>query len=244
MPDILILGASSGIAAACAHKYASKGYTVWLAGRNRSLLQTQASDLAIRYKVQANVLFFDAVDYESHKTFVDSLSFVPDVVLLAFGYLGDQDLAEKDWQEAERIISSNYTGAVSIVNRLAVLLEKNNKGVIAGISSVAGLRGKKNNYIYGSAKAGFTTYLSGLRNKLAKTGVHVLTILPGFVDTKMTEGMKLSKPLTAQPEAVADDIYEAISRRKNVIYTKSLWRYIMFVISNIPEPIYKKLSLG
>jgi len=244
MPDILILGASSDIAASCARKFASEGYAVWLAGRNVEQLKIQSADISIRYNVKSQVLLFDAVNFGSHKSFVESLPFVPDVVLLAFGYLGDQQLAETDWNESLNIINSNYTGAVSILNELANLLQKHNKGIIAGISSVAGDRGKKSNFIYGSAKAGLTVYLAGLRNRLFPHKVHVLTIKPGFVQTRMTEGMPLPKRLTAQPDAVAKDIYKAVANRKNVIYTKPLWRYLMFVISNIPESIFKKLSLG
>ena len=244
MPDILILGASSDIAAACAHTYAEKGYTVWLAGRNIELLKAQANDLSIRHKATAHVLPFDAVNTNEHHAFVQNLSFVPDVVLLAFGYLGDQELAEKNWDESLRIINSNYVGAVSILNILAELLAQHQKGTIIGISSVAGNRGKKSNYIYGSAKAGLTAYLSGLRNRLFKSNVHVLTVLPGFVDTKMTAHMPLPKSLTAKPNAVALSIYNAAKSKKNVLYVKPIWRLIMFTISNVPESIYKKLSLG
>ncbi|WP_153796261.1 SDR family oxidoreductase [Foetidibacter luteolus] len=244
MPDLLILGASSDIASACAHQYAAKGYQVWLAGRNMEALKKDAANLTIRYKLKAEAVYFDAADFASHKTFTTSLGFVPDVVIVAFGYLGDQQLAEHDWDETTRIINSNYTGAVSILNELANLMEKEKKGVIVGISSVAGIRGKKNNYIYGSAKAGFTTYLSGLRGRLVAAGVHVVTVLPGYVDTKMTAGMKLPSPLTAQPQLVAHDIYKAVASKKNIIYSKGLWRYVMLVFTSIPESIYKKLNIG
>jgi prepilin-type processing-associated H-X9-DG protein len=244
MPDILILGASSDIASACAHKFASHGYTIWLAGRNTDLLKTQASDISIRHNAKANVLFFDADKTADHTEFVSTLAFVPDVVLVAFGYLGDQELAEASWDESTRIINTNYVGAVSILNALTNVMRRQKKGVIVGISSVAGSRGRKSNYIYGSAKAGLTAYLSGLRNKLYNDNIHVVTVLPGFVYTKMTEHLQLPKPLTAKPETVADAIYSAVKNKKNVVYVKPVWRLIMFTISNIPEFIYKKLSIG
>jgi len=244
MPNLLILGASSDIAEATAQKFASAGYNIFLAGRNTNGLQTLAADIAIRHSVHSGVLFFDALDYFSHVPFVQNLSFDPDVVLIAFGYLGNQELAQNNWTETHLIIGSNYTGAVSITNAVSGLLEVKQNGVIVGISSIAGIRGKKNNYIYGSAKAGYTAYLSGLRNRLYNANVHVISVLPGYVETKMTSGMKLPAPLTAKPSAVAADIYKAVVKRKNIIYTKPLWRYIMLIIKNIPESIYKKLSIG
>ena len=126
---------------------------------------------------------------------------------------------------------------------IAADFEQRNEGTICGISSVAGERGRKSNYLYGSAKAGFSEYLSGLRNRLAKSNVHVVTVKPGFIDTKMTEGMPLPAPLTAQPEQVAKDIFKACMKKKNVIYTLWMWRWIMAIIRNIPEPIFKKLDL-
>lgn len=244
MPNLLILGATSDIAAECAKKFASNGYDIWLAGRNLEAIKVQAADIEIRYPVKAQVLPFDGADFASHKSFVEALPVVPDIVLLAYGYLGSQALAESDWEESSLIINSNYTGAVSILNRLAQVMEKQGKGTIIGISSVAGDRGKKSNYIYGSAKAGFTAYLSGLRNRLFASHVHVLTVIPGPVYTKMTANMKLSKALTAHAENVANDIYKAAAAKKNVIYTKSIWRLVMLVISNIPEFMFKKLDLG
>ncbi len=244
MPDILILGASSDIAGACAQTYAEKGFKIWLAGRNIDLLNMQAADLKIRHNAEVHVLEFDALDVSVHESFVSSLSFIPDIVLLAFGYLGDQALAEQNWDECSKIINSNYVGAISILNQVANLFQQHQKGVIVVLSSVAGNRGKKSNYIYGSAKAGLTAYLSGLRNRLYFYKVHVVTVLPGFVNTKMTDKMNLPKALTAQPEAVASAIYNAVSKKKNIVYVKPIWRYIMFAISNVPESIYKKLSLG
>jgi short-subunit dehydrogenase len=122
-------------------------------------------------------------------------------------------------------------------------MELRGKGAIIGISSVAGERGRQSNYFYGSAKAGFTAYLSGLRNRLYKKGVHVMTVKPGFVRTKMLDNMQTPGPLTAMPSQVAEDIYQGLTKKKNSIYTKSVWRPVMYVIKSIPEPIFKKLKL-
>src|SRR5690606_97752 len=140
--------------------------------------------------------------------------------------------------ETLRTINTNYTGAVSILNIIAADYALQKKGCIVGISSVAGERGRQSNYIYGSAKAGFTAYLSGLRNKFYDKGVHVVTVLPGFVHTKMTENLDLPKLLTAQPEDVARSIYTAVQKKKNIIYVKWFWRWIMCIIKLIPEPIF------
>jgi len=140
-------------------------------------------------------------------------------------------------------MDTNYTGVVSLFNIIANDFEKRKSGFIVGISSVAGDRGRKSNYIYGSAKAAFTAYLSGLRNRLYDAQVHVLTVKPGFVSTKMTEGMDLPEKLTAQPEEVAEDIYKAQQKGKNVLYTKWIWRWMMLIIRSIPEFQFKKMSI-
>ena len=141
-------------------------------------------------------------------------------------------------------MATNYIGCASILEEAARKMLEKGKGTIIGVSSVAGDRGRASNYYYGSAKAGFTAYLSGLRNRLCKQGIHVCTVKPGFVYTAMTEGMKLNPLLTAKPEKVAKDIYKkAYQRQRNVVYTKWFWRWIMRIITSIPEFIFKKLSL-
>jgi short-subunit dehydrogenase len=146
-------------------------------------------------------------------------------------------------EETLKTIQTNYTGAVSILNIIAQDFAGRKSGAIAGISSVAGERGRQSNYIYGSAKAGFTAYLSGLRNSLYKDNVHVLTVLPGFVYTKMTENLDLPKLLTANPADVASAVYTGIKKKKNVIYVKWFWRWIMYIIKAIPESIFKRKQL-
>lgn len=243
MPAVLLLGASSDMATAIARKFAQDKYDIILAGRNVQQLSAFKTDLEIRYNVKAEAVKFDALDYASHPSFYNNLPFHPDVTICIFGYLGDQQKAATDWKEAENIIQSNFTGAVSILNIVAEDYKQKKSGVIAGISSVAGERGRQSNYIYGSAKAGFTAYLSGLRNSLSKFGVHVITVLPGFVYTKMTADLTLPPSLTATPEQVASAVKKAVQKKQNVIYVKWMWRWIMFTIKSIPESVFKKLKL-
>ena len=243
MSTVLILGARSDMARAFAHRFALSGHDLILAARRSDDLHDAVNDLKIRYAVEVHAVEFDALDYASHPAFVDGLSGRPDITICVFGYLGDPETARHDFAEAERIVATNYTGAVSVLNIIADAYETAKQGVIIGISSVAGDRGRQSNYLYGSAKAGFSTYLAGLRNRLAPVGVHVMTVKPGFVATRMTEGMDLPAALTASPERVANDVYRAFDRRRNVVYTMWVWRYIMLIIRSIPEFLFKKLSM-
>ena len=243
MSTALILGATSDMAVAIAEKFASKGFNIQLAARNTGRLEPLQSDLAIKYGSRVSVHEFDALAFESHQSFFDHLVPKPDVSICVFGYLGENENAVEDWSQASRIIHTNYTGAVSILNIIARYYSLQKEGVIAAVSSVAGERGRQSNYMYGSAKAGFTAYLSGLRNRLYHRGVHVATIQPGFVYTKMTENISLPKLLTADTDEVADAVYSAVVKRKNVVYVKWFWRYIMLMIRNIPEFMFKKMKL-
>lgn len=244
--SLLILGANSLIAQAAASHFAEAGHEIIFAGRKQDEPEKYANDFAIRYKCRTRAEYIDALDYPSHKKFVEEiLAKTPELeyILIVFGYLGTQDKAQTDFTEAHRIIDTNFTGVVSVCELFAAEFESLKKGNIAVISSVAGDRGRQSNYMYGSAKGGLTVYLSGLRNRLFKSGVNVLTIKPGFVNTPMTYGMPLPKPLVASPEKVGKDIYKAIIKRKSVIYTPFYWRWIMFVITSIPEFLFKKLKL-
>lgn len=243
MPTVLILGASSDIGYAIAKSFAAKKYDVQLAGRNTDQLGPSVSDLKIRYGVNCSLHTFDALDFNSHENFFRSLPVQPDVAVYVVGYMNENETVIASWPETIKTINTNYTGAVSILNIIASSFAQRGSGTIAGISSVAGNRGRQSNYIYGSAKAGFTTYLSGLRNHLYHKGVHVLTVLPGFVYTKMTEHLKLPKPLTAKPEEVGEAVYKGVANKKNIIYVKWFWRWIMLIITSIPESIFKKRKL-
>lgn len=243
MKWLLILGAQSDIAKAIAKKFAENGTNCYLAHFNPKEITDFANDLQIRHNIQAVPLAFDALKYNTHKKFYDSLPEKPEGVICVFGYLGNNQKAIDDFKESEKIIDTNYKGAVSILNIVASDFKEKKKGFIAAISSVAGDRGRQSNFLYGSAKAGLTAYLSGLRNYLSPHGVHVLTIKPGFVNTQMTAGMNLPRALTAEPEEVANDVFKAWKKKKDVLYTKWFWKYIMLIIIHIPEKIFKKLSL-
>lgn len=243
MKTALILGGTSDIGIAIAKEFARQGFYIHLAGRNADYLERVSQDIAIRSAAEVHPVIFDAVDFDAHQSFYEGLSPRPDVCICIFGYLGDQSRAESTWTESEQIIDVNYKGAVSILNIAAQDLALRGSGSIIGISSVAGERGRQSNYMYGSAKAGFTSYLSGLRNRLFSKNVHVLTVKPGFVATKMTEGLDLPKPLTAKPEQVAKSVYKGYKKKKDVIYVLGIWRFIMMGIKNLPEPIFKRMKL-
>jgi short-subunit dehydrogenase len=231
------------MAVAIARKFAAAKYDIQLAGRHTAALIPQQQDLQVRYGVTATTHSFDATDFSSHAGFYAGLPVQPDITVCVFGYLGDQEKAQQDWPEAAAIINTNYTGAVSILNIVAESYAARQQGAIVGISSVAGERGRQSNYIYGSAKAGFTAYLSGLRNRLFRVGVHVMSVQPGFVNTRMTQHLTLPPLLTAQPDQVAQAVFNAVKKQKNVLYVKWHWKYIMLIIKSIPEGIFKKLSL-
>ncbi len=243
MSYILIIGAKSDIAKTTAREYAKNGYDLYLAARNSDELEGFAQDIATRTQKSVKLLELDILDYKSHQVFYDNLDEKPLGVISAIGYLGEQEKAQSDFDEAQQIMDTNYTGIVSLFNIIADDFEKRRSGFIIGISSVAGDRGRKSNYIYGSAKAALTAYLSGLRNRLYDAQVHVLTVKPGFVATKMTEDMDLPARLTAQPEAVAEDIYNAQQKGKSVLYSKWIWKYVMLVIKMIPEWKFKGMSI-
>ena len=170
---------------------------------------------------------------------IKNLKEIPSILICAVGLLGEQKDSENDLELRTKVLRTNYEGPINIISDFANIFENQGYGTIVGISSVAGDRGKASNYIYGSAKAGFTAFLSGLRNRLAKKNVHVLTVLPGTVYTKMTLGMKLPKLFTAYPDKVANDVYDAVNKKKDIIYTMKIWRLIMFIIRCIPERIFK-----
>jgi short-subunit dehydrogenase len=243
MSYVLIVGAKSDIARAVARKYAANGYDLYLAARNVAELSEFAQDLRVRSGRSVELKELDILDYESHQSFYDSFAEKPLGVICAVGYLGDQSQAEKDFAESRRIIATNYTGIVSLFNIIAEDFAARKAGFIVGISSVAGDRGRKSNYLYGSAKAALSTYLSGLRNRLYSTKVQVMTVKPGFVATRMTAGMDLPKLLTAQPEEVAEDIYRAQQKGKDELYTKWFWRWTMLLIRLIPEWQFKRMNL-
>jgi short-subunit dehydrogenase len=246
--NVLILGTTSGIGRALCHTMARRGCRLVLAARNAEELGRIARDLEIRYGEKVFAEPFEATDFDAHPQFVDRcLRHFDDGltgVVLCHGHLPDQRKTESAFHDARRTFEINFLSAVSVLDRMAEYLERRKRGYIAAISSVAADRGRQSNYTYGAAKAALTTYLQGLRNRLYPSGVHVLTIKPGFVDTPMTHGLvNLDSPLVATPERVAADIDRAIRKRKNVVYTPWFWRAIMAVIRAVPECIFKRLRL-
>jgi len=240
---LLVLGGTSDIGRATARAFAARGWTILCAGRNREGLQREVDDITARYGVEATVHRFDVLDTITFTAFVDSLPRLPDVVISVVGLLGEQATAETDLDHATTIIRVNFEGPALILGLFAERFLARGSGTIVGVSSVAGDRGRASNYVYGSAKSGLTEFLSGLRNRTAKRGVHVVTVKPGFVRTRMTEGMKLAGPLTVEPSVVGEAIMSAVVRQSDVIYVAHVWWLVMAIIRCVPERVFKKLPI-
>ncbi len=237
---VLILGARSDIGRAIARAYAARGYAVILAARGD--LDAERRDLELRTNGKVRALPFDVTD-GAPDAFFDRLGETPGTIVMVAGLLGDQARSAADDRAARLVMDTNYAGPARYLLAAARLMTNVTGGCIIGISSVAGDRGRGSNFVYGSAKAGLTAFLSGLRNAHAKGRLHVITVKPGFVATQMTAGLKLPPPLTAQPEEVAAAVLRAHERRRNVIYVLGRWRHIMAAIRAIPESLFKRLSL-
>jgi short-subunit dehydrogenase len=240
----IILGATSAMARAFARKVAASGATVLLAGRDMEDITTLTADCRLRGATQAEALAFDARKPKGFADLITRMAAEEGTLNAAVfvGSMPDQSQIDADPSLMDGTIADSFTGPARFLQMLAPLIEARGGGTVVGVGSVAGDRGRLGNYVYGAAKAGFHTYLSGLRNRLARAGGHVVTVKPGFVDTAMTWGLP-GMFLVAAPEAVADDILMAVKKRRNVIYTLFFWRYIMLIIRNIPEPIFKKLKI-
>jgi short-subunit dehydrogenase len=245
MKRILIIGATSAIAESCARLWAQRGDALVLAGRKEAALQAIVADLRTRGASQVHHQVFDANDHGQHAALLQAATQTLgglDVVLIAHGTLTDQARAQNDAAYALAEIDTNGLSVVSLMALAANQFEAQKRGSIAVISSVAGDRGRQSNYVYGSAKALVSAFASGLRQRLAKHGVQVLTIKPGFVDTPMTAHLPKGA-LWAQPEQVAKDIHGAIEKGRHVLYTPGFWRLIMLIIKHIPEFVFVKLKL-
>lgn len=245
MSNVMIIGATSAIAEQTARIFAQRGDRLFLVARNAERLVLIANDLKIRGAAEAFSEVMDVTQLERHGELIakaqQQLGSI-DVVLLAHGSLPDQRACEQDAALALREFNTNGLSAISLLTHLANTMEAQGQGVIAAISSVAGDRGRQSNYVYGAAKGAVSVFLQGLRNRLARKGVHVVTVKPGFVDTPMTAQFKKGL-LWAKPHTVARGIYNAIEERRNVVYLPWFWWGIMAVIKSIPEFIFKKLSL-
>ena len=246
MKNVLIIGATSAIATACARRWAPTGARFFLAARNAERLQQVAADLGARGATFTACGQLDIDDLGAHAPLLqrvnEELGDI-DIVLIAPGTLPDQHACEQDPTVAVREFNTNAVSLIALLTPLANRLEAQNRGIIAVISSVAGDRGRPSNYLYGSAKAALSAFCEGLRSRLAKSGVHLLTIKPGFVATPMTAGLPLPGPLVATPDKVAADIVRAIDKRKDVLYTPWFWAAIMLIIRSIPQRVFKRLSL-
>lgn len=245
MKKILIIGATSAIAEACARQWAQRGDKLFLAGRQPQALTAIADDLTSRGALSVGWVQFDATHLAQHAAVLTQAHAHMgglDVVLIAHGTLSDQARAQTDATYALQEITTNGTSVVSLMTHAGEYLARQGSGCIAVISSVAGDRGRQSNYVYGSAKALVSAFASGLRQRLRKHGVQVVTIKPGFVDTPMTASFPKG-PLWAQPSQVAQDILRGVDQGRCVVYTPGFWRLIMLVIKHIPERIFVRMSL-
>lgn len=240
---VLILGGNSDVAKSLAKDFGKLRSNLILTSRKKGQLDSFKSDLEIRNEINCDIELFDVLDFKSHQSFYKNLKTKPDIVISCIGYLDNQEISQNNFEESLKSIQTNFTGIVSILNIISNNFEKRGKGVIVGISSVAGDRGRGSNYIYGSSKSGFTSYLSGLRNRLYKSGVSVITVNPGFIETKMTAHLDLPKILTASTDAISRNIIYSIKKNRRVIYIKWFWKWIMLIIKNMPEKIFVRLNL-
>lgn len=243
--NVLVLGATSGIAQEVMRIYAAKGACLYLVARSPEKLSATAADARVRGAAEVHTQVLDLDDTNAHARLLAEVArALPnlDIVLIAHGVLGDQAEGEREFAAAEAVFHTNALSVISLLTGLASDFERRNRGTIAVISSVAGDRGRKSNYIYGTSKAAVSVFLDGLRARLNSQGVQVLTIKPGFVATSMTAHLKRGL-LFASPEKIARGIVAAIGRKKDVVYLPWFWRPIMFIVRSIPERIFKRLNL-
>ncbi|HEX3986559.1 MAG TPA: SDR family oxidoreductase [Acidobacteriaceae bacterium] len=244
-PRVLALGATSAIAEATLRRMAEEGASFFLVARNAAKLAAVSADLVTRGAAVAVGEVADLDDTAGHPALlsraVGALGGL-DIALLAHGVLGDQPRAEQDYRAAEAVLRTNFLSAVSLVTWLANYFEAERRGTIAVISSVAGDRGRKSNYVYGASKGGLNVFLDGVRNRIDRAGVQVLTIKPGFVATPMTAHLPRNA-LFAQPAEVARYVLRGIDRRRDVVYAPPFWGLIMLVVRSIPGRIFKRLNL-
>ena len=245
-PRVLVIGATSAIAQAVARVYARRGARLVIVGRDATKLEAVRADLAARGAAQAHAIVADLADVERHAAIVDEAAAALagiDVALVAHGVLPDQARCAVSFADARRALDLNFTSAASVAHELANRFEKSRHGTLAVIGSVAGDRGRQSNYVYGAAKGALAIYLQGLRPRLHGSGVKVLTIKPGFVDTPMTAAFPKG-PLWASPEAVARGIVRAIDRgASGEIYVPGFWRLIMAIIRAVPEKLFVRTKL-
>ena len=246
MKRILLIGATSAIAIACARLWATKGASFFLVGRDAEKLEAIAGDLTVRGALAVQTYQMDVNDTSEHKVMVaaavTALGAI-DIALIAHGTLPDQAACEAVAELALREFTTNGTSVIALLTELANQFEQQRSGTIGVITSVAGDRGRPSNYVYGSAKAAVSVFCEGLRARLFKAGVALTDIRPGFVATPMTRGLTLPTLLVSQPETVARRIIAGIGRRADVLYAPAFWALIMMIIRNIPRAIFKRMKL-
>ena len=244
MSKVLILGATSPIARILAMRFAQDGATLYLGARDAGEAAKIASDISVRTGAVALSGAFDASDFAAHEEFIRRAAAAMgglDGVVLCFGTLGDEDAAQIDPAAALATLHQNFTGAVSLMTIAARRLEEHQRGFMIVIGSVAGDRGRARNYVYGAAKGGLHMFTQGLRGRLARAGVRVMTVKLGTVDTRMTWGRE-GTTLTVSPEKAANAIYAAYLRKAEVVYVPWFWRPIMGIVKLIPERLFKRTS--
>ncbi len=242
---ILIIGATSAIAHETAKFFARDGAELFLVARNNEKLEDVSNDLKVRGAKRTETFLLDLNDLDRHQemiqTAIDTFGGL-DMVLISHGTLGDQQLCEQSVEKTLEELTTNFTSVISLLTLLANYFEQQKRGRIAVVSSVAGDRGRRSNYVYGTAKGAVSIFLQGLRGRLSKSGVTVVTVKPGLVDTPMTASMKKGL-LFAQPRKVGEGIYQAMKKGKEVVYLPWFWRPIMMIIKSIPESVFKKISI-
>jgi len=246
MKRVLIIGATSAIASACARAWAEQGCEFFLVARSVEKLEQVKADLAARGAKAVAVYRMDATDFAAHGPMLESCITAMrqiDVALIAHGTLPDQKKCEQDVVVALDELTNNGVSVISLLTVLANQFEVQRCGTLAVISSVAGDRGRPSNYLYGTAKAAVSTFCEGLRARMFKVGVHVITIKPGFVDTPMTQGLALPKLLVADPTQVAKLILKGINKRNNTLYVPGFWRFIMLIIKAVPDFVFKRTKI-
>ena len=245
-PGAIVIGATSGMGRAIARRLASEGYALILAGRDFEALSMLAADLVVRFDTLVEPRSFEALAFESHAEFMDDCieHFAGGLqgLVLCHGQMPEQHDAAHDFALARRMIEVNYLSNVSLLNLAADHLQSQGRGFIAAITSVAGDRGRESNYLYGSSKAALSAMLSGMRVRLAKNGVAVVDVRPGFIDTQLTWG-RSGMFLVGTPETVARDLLRGVKRNRAVVYTPFFWRGIMLIIRWIPDVVFRRLSL-
>lgn len=234
---VLILGANSDVAKQAVKQYIEKGLSIIAASRNTNALEQFVSENNLNSKVK--VLSFDSVDFDSHQKFYDELPAKPHIVVYAAGFLVDNERALTDFKAAQQMMMVNYMGAVSILNIIATDTGNKNLERIIGLSSLSGVRGRKSNFVYGSTKAAFTTYLAGLRQELKQRNITVNALVIGYIRTKINEGLKLNESLIMEPDYVAKFIVNA--GNSFTIVPNFKWKLIYFILKVLPESLVAKL---